>query len=213
MKKYLWLLVAPLLLTGCFDDGEDVTAPAEDFAQVEENSSDNETTENTETVEGTEVEADSEETETDDGSEEAEGTEETDVESENTQVDNTSEQEETDESENSESASESDDSSETSTTESENTESNQSESVSASQGSTQAQEDAIEAVQEHAELDNENYIYLTHLEENGEWLQVEVREEIADQNHTNLVALFRRHLSTKELEEFDFIEGDYVPAE
>lgn len=189
MRKYLWLLVAPLLLTGCFDDEPKVAAPVDKDAVVEDINTENEA-------------VNDEEENIDDADKEVEVSKD-DSDSENKNDD--------DESRGTNSSNKSPD---TNAEETNNDESTQTQESSTSQHSTKTQEDdAIEAVKEYAEYEDDNYIYFTHLEENGEWLQVEVREEIADQSQTNLVALFRRHLATKSLEEFDFIEGDYLPVE
>ena len=42
MRKYLWLLVAPLLLTGCFNDEPKVAAPVDEAAVVEDVNTENE---------------------------------------------------------------------------------------------------------------------------------------------------------------------------
>lgn len=194
MRKYLWLLVAPLLLTGCFNDEPKVAAPVDEAAVVEDVNTENEAVNNE--VKNT-VEADAEVEDTDEEIEASEG----DLDSENND----------DESRGTNLSNESSDKNDEETN---NAELTQTPDSSTPQHSTKAQEaDAIEAVIEYAEFEDDNYIYLTHLEENGEWLQVEVREEVADQDQTNLVALFRRHLATNSLEEFDFIEGDYLPVE
>lgn len=182
MRKYLWLLVAPLLLTGCFNDEPKVAAPVDEAAVVEDVNTENE-------VKNT-VEADDEV----EASEDDLDGENNDDESRGTNLSNKS--------------------SDKNDEETNNAELTQTRDSSTPQNSTKAQEtDAIEAVKEYSEFEADNYIYFTHLEDNGEWLQVEVREEVADQDQTNLVALFRRHLTTNSLEEFDFIEGDYLPVE
>lgn len=196
MKKHIYLLAVPFLLTACFNDNEEVTAPEAEDPVLEESVED--------TGQDQDQESSADESETD-----GETYSESDQEDEN-------EDGESDD-ENSDEEGSSDQSSNNSTGQTANTTS----SNNSASGSTNAdgdvsenqESDAIDAVVDYAGLEEDNYLFLTHLEDDGVWLQVEVREEMADQSQTNLVALYRQNLETGDLEEFDFILGEYQAVE
>ncbi len=189
MKKYLLLLSVPFILTGCFNEEPDVVAPTEEDAAVEQPAEENEVT-NDESGESQ-------------NSSEEDATDVDDQTSDNTDGDESNSVAQT--------SSDSTDSESSDESSSQSTSGNSS-STSGSVSESDEQE-AIDAVNEHANFEQSDLIYLTHLEDNGEWLQVEVREGIEGQSQTSLIALYRRNIETGSLEVFDFLEDGYSPVD
>lgn len=192
MKKYLLLLSVPFILTGCFNEEPDVVAPTEEDAAVEEPAQENEV--NNEDAENSEDNSNDEASEEDNES------------SKNTDDDNSNSVAQT--------SSDSDDSDDSESNNQSTSNSENSNSGSTSQIVSESDEqEAIDAVDEYADFDQSNLIYLTHLEDNGEWIQVEVREGMEGQSQTSLIGLYRRHIETGYLEEFNFLEDGYFPVD
>lgn len=221
MKKYLLLLSLPIVLVGCNENNDqaflqpneelideaDQTSVA-DSTNEDEQSSDQDAEDNHQ--EETPDQAPDKVSDSSDGEDEADGENTTSVTQTGTDsstgVANTNRA-----SQGAEAASNKDNSSASS-----QSGSSQPSPTQVSTGAVndvEKEEAALKAVDDYVDYELENYIYLIHQEENGEWVQVEVREQMPNQDQTNLVDLYRYNSETGELEAFDFIEGTYLPID
>lgn len=221
MKKYLLLLSLPIVLVGCNENNDQAfLQPNEELIDEADQTSVADSTNEDEQSSGQDAEdnhqeetldqAPDEESDSSDGEDEADGENTTSVTQTGTDssrgVANTNRA-----SQGAEAASNKDNSSASS-----QSGSSQPSSTQVSTGAVndvEKEEAALKAVDDYVDYELENYIYLIHQEENGEWVQVEVREQMPNQDQTNLVDLYRYNSEKGELEAFDFIEGTYLPID
>lgn len=212
MKKYLLLLALPMVLVGCNEDNDQAVLQPDQ--ELVEESDQHAVTDSMSEDDQSDAQVDEDDqAQTSDQSQNADA----DNQGDNSEDDDQNSTDDTQTSNESSSSEANDNQVSNTETETDSTTSDQSESGQANavqvSNSDENDELALKAVEDYIDYNLEDYIYLVHPEENSDWIQVEIREQMPDQDQTNLIDLYRYNSETEQLEVFDFIEGTYLPVD